>query len=198
MSRPLSPRFYRRPPLDVARGLIGKRLVLVQRGRRLSARITETEAYVGTEDPASHAYGGRRGANESMYAAGGTIYVYFTYGHHFMLNVAVGRPDWPCAVLLRAAVAEEGVALMWRQRPAVDDPDLLLRGPGNLCRAFGIDKRLDGRELFGPEAWIENTRLSGVVKSSGRIGIGDRWPDVPWRFYLAGHRSVSGPRQMAR
>ena len=192
----LSPAFYRRPGLEVARRLIGKRLVRVCDGLRLSARITETEAYLGTTDPASHAYRGRRGANASMYAAGGTVYVYFTYGNHFMFNVVVGPPEYPAAVLIRAADPEEGLSEMCRRR-GLADPRRLLQGPGNLTRAFGIDKSLDGTKLCGPELWIETARLAGAVKRSGRIGIGPEGADRLWRFYLAGHPTVSGPRKTA-
>jgi DNA-3-methyladenine glycosylase len=180
----------------VAARLIGKRLVRRAGGVRISARITETEAYLGPDDPASHAYRGRRGANESMFAEAGTAYVYFTYGNHFMLNVVVGPREYPAAVLIRAAQPDEGVALMSRRR-GLSDPSRLLRGPGNLTSAFGIDKSLDGTKLFGPEIWIERARLAGVVKRSGRIGIGQRGADRLWRFYLAGHPSVSGPRRTA-
>lgn len=180
----------------MARRLIGKRLVRLDRGMRLAARITETEAYVGTDDPASHAFGGRRGANESMYAASGTVYVYFTYGNHFMLNVVTGPPGFPAAVLIRAAWAEEGTGRMSRRR-GMEPGASLLRGPGNLTSAFGIDKSLDGANLCGPEIWFESARLVGVVKQSGRIGIGDRGAERPWRFYLAGHPSVSGPKRTA-
>ena len=181
----------------MARRLIGKRLVCMQDGVRLSARITETEAYLGTDDPASHAYRGRRGANASMYAAGGTVYVYFTYGNHFMLNVVVGPKDYPGAILIRAAAPEEGQSEMARRR-GVSDSHKLLQGPGNLTRAFGIDKRLDGCKLCGPEIWIERARLAGNVKRSGRIGIGSKGARRPWRFYLAGHPTISGPRHTAR
>lgn len=180
----------------MASKLIGKRLVRQLGKVRLSARITETEAYLGTDDPASHAFGGRRGANASMYAPGGTAYVYFTYGNHYMLNVVVGPSEYPAAVLIRAAVPEEGQQEMVRLR-GVENPVRLLSGPGNLARAFGIDKSLDGTKLCGPELWIEVARLAGAVKRSGRIGIGQRGQDRLWRFYLAGHPTVSGPRRTA-
>ncbi len=131
-----------------------------------------------------------------MYAEGGTVYVYFTYGNHFMFNVVVGRSGVPAAVLIRAAWPEEGVERMIRRR-GLTDPARLLSGPGNLARAFGIDKSLDGTKLCGPEIWIEASRLAGVVKRSGRIGIGDKGTDLMWRFYVAGHPSVSGPRSTA-
>lgn len=180
----------------MARRLIGKRLVYNRGHQRLAARITETEAYLGIDDPASHAYRGRRGRNESMYAEGGTVYVYFTYGSHFMFNVVVGPREFPAAVLIRAAWPDEGLDQMCMRR-GLTDPGKLLRGPGNFTAAFGIDKSLDGTNLCGPEIWFETARLPGVIKRSGRIGIGERGADRPWRFYLAGHPSVSGPRTTA-
>lgn len=161
-------------------------------GGRLSGRITETEAYIGTDDPACHAFGGRRGANEVMYHRGGVAYVYFTYGAHFMLNVVVGPAEFPAAVLVRAVAPEEGIEAMCSNR-GIDDIHRLARGPGNLCRAFGIDKTQNGADLDGPVLFIEASRLAGRVKTSGRIGIGERWAHKRWRFYLAGHPSVSGP-----
>jgi DNA-3-methyladenine glycosylase len=130
-----------------------------------------------------------------MYGAEGTVYVYFTYGNHFMLNVVVGPRDFPAAVLVRAVTPEEGMRIMCRRR-GVREIQRLARGPGNLCRAFGIDKRLNGTTLLGTRIWIEATRITGRVKTSGRIGIGPRWAHKPWRFYLAGHPSVSGPRRL--
>jgi DNA-3-methyladenine glycosylase len=163
----------------------------------MSGRITETEAYVGTTDPASHAFGGFRGANNSMYGAAGTVYIYFTYGIHFMLNIVLGGEGFPCAILIRAATPEEGLERMRQNRGPVAD-NLLACGPGNLCRAFGIDKSIDGCNFFGGEIWLEATRVEGHIKTSGRIGIGDRGAGRPWRFYLAGHTSVSGPVRLKR
>lgn len=194
MARILSPRFYLQSPLEVARKLIGKRLVFAGPDGTCTGRITETEAYIGTDDPACHAFKGRRGANEAMYAIGGIAYIYFTYGMHFMLNVVVGPKDFPAAILIRAVAPETGIELM-KSRRGVTSEAHLARGPGNLCRAFGIDKRHNGIELSGPVLWLEHTRTGGTIKTSPRIGIGDRWAHKPWRFYLAGHPSVSGPRR---
>jgi DNA-3-methyladenine glycosylase len=192
LPRVLSRRFYLQPPLEVARRLIGKRLVFAPDGERIAGRITETEAYIGTTDPACHAFGGRRGANEMMYHRGGVAYVYFTYGAHFMLNVVVGEAEFPAAILIRAVAPEEGIESM-RRRRGIQELHRLTSGPGNLCRAFGIDKRQNGTDLDGPVLFIEASRLGGRIKTSGRIGIGDRWAHKRWRFYLAGHPSVSGP-----
>lgn len=191
-SRILSRRFYMRDPLVVACALIGKRLVFAPNGLRLSGLITETEAYIGTDDPACHAFGGRRGRTDVMYEKGGVAYVYFTYGMHHMLNFVVGPTGIPIAILIRSVSPSEGTDIMFANRGAAT-LDKLASGPGNLCRAFGIDKRQNGIELCGPTLWVEEARSGGVIKTSPRIGIGDRWADKPWRFYLAGHPSVSGP-----
>lgn len=192
MATIVSPRFYVQKPLEVAHRLIGKRLVVSISGHTCTGRITETEAYMGTDDPACHAFNGRRGANEAMYARGGIAYVYFTYGMHFMFNVVVGRAEFPSAVLIRAVSPESGIEAM-QERRGIEQVARLAQGPGNLCKAFGIDKSFNGIELCGPVLWLENTRIAGPIKTSPRIGIGDRWADKPWRFYLAGDPSVSGP-----
>lgn len=191
-ARILSRRFYMGDPLIVARSLIGKRLVFAPNGERRSGQITETEAYIGTEDPACHAFNGRRGRASTMYEKGGIAYVYFTYGNHFMLNFVIGPPEIPIAILIRAVTPKEGIHIMAANR-GVTDVNKLASGPGNLCRAFGIDKRQNGIELCGPTLWVEDGAVRGVIKTSPRIGIGDRWASKPWRFYLAGHPSVSGP-----
>ena len=123
----------------------------------------ETEAYRGPEDRASHAYGGRRTRRtETMYARGGTAYVYFVYGMYHQFNVVTNVADVPHAVLVRALEPVEGVALMRRRRGGVA-PGELTSGPGKLCIALGIDRRLDRADLLGDRIWLEvgPARLAG-------------------------------------
>ena len=149
--------------ITLGRNLLGQRLVRVVDGVRRSGLIVETEAYVGIQDRASHAYGGRRTPrNESMYLSGGHVYVYFTYGMHHCVNVVCGGLDEPAAVLIRALEPEEGISEMARSRGKKFDPiheglempgrpknvsKLLLElcnGPGKLSQALEIDRTLDG------------------------------------------------------
>jgi DNA-3-methyladenine glycosylase len=143
--------FYTRgDAVAVARELLGSLLVARARdGRRVSGIIVETEAYRGPEDRASHAYGGRRTRRtETMYAPGGTAYVYFVYGMYHQFNVVTNVADVPHAVLVRALEPVEGVDLMRRRRGGVAPPELT-SGPGRLCIALGIDRRLYGADLRG-------------------------------------------------
>lgn len=189
----------------LARRLLGQRLVRVLDGERLSGIIVEAEAYVGVRDRASHAFGGRRTPrNESMYSRPGTAYVYFTYGAHFCMNVVCGRDGVPLAVLLRAIEPEEGLDRMRALRLEAPKPprrledDALCRGPGNLCRALGIDRALDGVDLVdGESVWIERARRrawpQGAIAWTPRVGLGScgEWTAKPLRAVVRSSRCVT-------
>jgi len=190
--------FYtRRDVLAVARALLGQRLVVRARdGSRVAGLVVETEAYRGPEDRASHAFGGRRTRRtEIMYRIGGTSYVYFVYGMHHQFNVVTNVEDVPHAVLVRAVEPLEGVARMRRRRAGRADRELA-SGPGRLCAALGIDRRLDGADLLGARVWLEpgprRIRPSEIA-CGPRIGIAyaGEWAERPWRFWLAGSEHVS-------
>jgi DNA-3-methyladenine glycosylase len=189
--------FYARGAVTaLARRLLGTRLVVPARdGRRVAGIIVETEAYRGPEDRASHAYGGRRTRRtETMYARGGTAYVYFVYGMYHQFNVVTAGEDVPHAILVRALEPVEGLALMRRRRGGVADRDLT-SGPGKLCIALGIDRRLDGADLLGERVWIEPgfPVAAGAIACGPRVGIdyAEDWVDRPWRFWLRGNPFVS-------
>jgi DNA-3-methyladenine glycosylase len=190
--------FYtRRDTLRVARELLGKRLVVpATSGERVSGRIVEVEAYLGPEDRAAHSYGGRRTPRtETMYAVGGTAYVFFVYGMHHQFNVVTGPKDLPHAVLVRAIEPEEGVELMLHRRPARERRELT-SGPGKLCRALGIDGSYNGEDLTGRRIWVEETgaRFADEEIASGpRVGIDYAGEDAlkPWRFRVRGNEFVS-------
>src|SRR5690606_38611975 len=132
--------FYARPAEVVARDLLGRYLVRQLDHDRCVAEIVETEAYVGPHDEASHAAErfGRTARNEVMFGRPGLAYVYLIYGMHWCLNAVTDAEEYPAAVLIRAAAPREGLATMRGHRPGRRDVELL-RGPGNLCRAMGID-----------------------------------------------------------
>jgi len=192
--------FYTRADVvALARRLLGTRLVARTRGgRRVSGIIVETEAYRGPEDRASHAYGGRRTRRtETMYARGGTAYVYFVYGMYHQFNVVTNVADVPHAVLVRALEPVEGVDLMRRRRGGAT-PDELTSGPGKLCIALGIDRHLDGADLLGDRVWLEpGRRVSPAAIAAGpRVGIdyAEDWVARPWRFWLRDNPFVSRAR----
>jgi len=192
--------FYRRPTVEVARALLGHLLVRSVGGGLLVARIVETEAYVGEEDPACHAACGRTARNAVMYGAPGHAYVYFTYGMHHCLNVVTEREGFPAAVLIRAAEPRWGQERMRAARglgPRAA-PTLVASGPARLAQAFGLTRRHNGLDLADPRGELRVER--GGRRRGEKIGVSTRvgirvGADRPWRFFLEGNPHVSrGPR----
>jgi DNA-3-methyladenine glycosylase len=188
-------RFYERPSLVVAREVLGR--VLVRggpRGSRVAARIVEAEAYEET-DPASHSYNGRTPRNEVMFGPAGHLYVYFTYGMHFCMNVVTDRDGRGSAVLLRGAEPLEGLHAMARRR-GTNDPRLLCAGPARLTQAFGIDRRNNGADLVGGDVlWLERGQRvrNELVEVGPRVGIRSA-VERPWRFSVRESPYVSRVR----
>lgn len=172
--------------MTVARALLGQRLVRVVEGVRTSGIIVETEAYLGRIDKAAHSYRGKTARNASMFEEGGRAYVYFVYGMHHCVNVVAGKKDDPVAVLLRAIAPDEGVEVMRARRGRDRD---LCTGPGKLCQAMAIDRRLDGADLIeGGELFIERarSRVHRNIVATPRIGVAyaEEWATKPLRFVL--------------
>jgi DNA-3-methyladenine glycosylase len=163
-----------RTAAEAARGLIGCVLVRRWPDREVGARIVEAEAYLGAGDPAAHVFRGRTPRTAPLFGPPGTLYVYFVYGMHHCLNLAVDRPGVPACVLVRAAEPLPGSGL------AKD----ALRGPGKLCRVLGIDARLSGRHLFEEDAplTLREGRPPRRVAVSCRVGIRQA-ADRRLRFY---------------
>ncbi|MBV9280475.1 MAG: DNA-3-methyladenine glycosylase [Chloroflexi bacterium] len=182
--------FFDRPAAEVARDLLGK--VLAGRGEAgvLRGRIVEVEAYTGQSDPGSHAFRGATPRNRVMFGPPGHLYVYFTYGMHFCVNVVTDPAGVAGAVLLRALQPMEGIDLMRRRRG--DRPDVeLCNGPAKLCQAFGITRRQNGLDLEGEDIWIEDDGFEiGDIAISTRVGLKEG-RDLPLRFYLPGNPYVS-------
>ncbi|MFC1476074.1 DNA-3-methyladenine glycosylase [Candidatus Zixiibacteriota bacterium] len=188
------PEFFRRPTLTVARDLLGRILLVREEGLVLTGRIIETEAYIGTDDPACHAAVGRTNRNEIMWESPGYAYVYFTYGNHFMLNFVTEKAGFPAAVLIRAAEPLDGIPQMIKRRTTTD-PTRLCRGPGNLTAAFGIDRRDNGQPLDGARFGVcRNSVRRPAIEQSGRVGVNEGW-EKPWRFFLRDHPAVSAYRR---
>ena len=197
MSFKLPRDFYTRPNvLHVARDLLGKLLVVPDRnGKRVSGKIVEVEAYRGPQDRAAHSYGGRRTKRtETMYGIGGTAYVFFVYGMYYQFNVVSGPAETPHAILIRAVEPVEGIELMRKRRSSQPDHNLT-NGPGKLCIALGIDRKLDAADLLGNKVWLEEGEKvpRSRIISGPRIGIdyAEGWIDKPWRFWIRENPFVS-------
>jgi DNA-3-methyladenine glycosylase len=182
--------FFARPARIVARELLGQRLVRTARGgERLSGWVTETEAYVGPEDLACHASAGRTRRNGSLWKAPGHAYVYFTYGVHWLFNVAVEREGFPAAVLIRALSPAEGTETMSRRRPRAKSVAALADGPAKLCQAMDIEGAFDGIDLCTSGSHLvfeEDRRVPDEAVSEGpRVGLGrtpEPWKSAPYRY----------------
>ena len=131
-------------PRVVAPGLLGATLTVTSPEGAVGVRLSEVEAYCGEADPGSHAFRGRTARNASMFEAAGTVYVYFTYGMHYCVNIVCGRPGVSRAVLLRAGEVVEGLDLARGRRPAARKDRDLARGPARLAAALGLDREDDG------------------------------------------------------
>jgi len=184
--RPLPQSFFERPADVVARELVGARIVSSLGRTRLSGIITETEAYLGRDDPASHAYQGRKHpGNLNLYGPPGTWYVYRSYGIHWCANLVCGKPAPGGAVLLRGVMPIEGVESMRRRRGGVAERQLA-NGPGKLCQALGITRSLDGTLMRQSAVLVEPAGAApgGEILVTPRIGI-SKAVDWPLRFVVA-------------
>ena len=199
MKKTLNRKFYNRSTLKVARELLGKHLV-VKKGRNyVSGKIVETEAYVGKNDPASHAHRGMTPRNQVMFGDPGYAYVYLTYGMHHCLNFVTERKGFPAAVLIRAVEPAEGIRIMKRRRKTGDLKNLT-SGPAKLCQAFGIDRTLNGSDLCSDIIYVEDRGVNRTVQARGnkptkavstsRIGVNEG-KEKKWRFHIENNEFVS-------
>jgi DNA-3-methyladenine glycosylase len=192
MNPRLSRGFFERSTLAVARDLLGQRLVRIEEdGSRVSGLISETEAYIGTDDDGCHAKSGPTRRNHSMWGPAGTCYVYFTYGMHWMLNLVSEQEGFPAAVLLRGVIPQEGIEIIQKRR-AGQPPQRWTDGPAKLCQAFSIHGEHDRIDSCHPEAIIFIERGVAVPDSSVTIGprvglnhVAEPWKSMPWRFRLS-------------
>jgi DNA-3-methyladenine glycosylase len=181
--------------VQLARFLIGKMVWRMLAEGVAGGRIVETEAY-GIGDPAGHAYRGMTPRNRALFLERGHAYVYLAYGTSFMLNVSSETSGVGAGVLIRAIEPTDGITIMERNCGTRLVRDLA-RGPGRLCAALAIDRRLDGINLCqaGP-LWLgSDGQASGEIGQSKRIGI-TRAVDGLLRFYARGNSFVSGPRAL--
>ncbi len=186
--------FFSRDTLDVARDLIGCQLIryLPAYDAPIIVTINETEAYKGSDDAASHAYRGITPRNRPMFGPPGILYVYFTYGMHYCMNIVTERDGVAGAVLLRGAIATQGIELIRQLRSGKTRPSdkQLLNGPAKLTQGLAIDLNLNGYDLFAdtsqqpqPLAITPPATESppSTIIQTPRIGISQA-TDLPWRF----------------
>lgn len=175
----------------MARELLGKYLIRNLDGHRLVGKITETEAYIGQDDPACHAAVGKTPRNAVMFGPPGFAYVYFIYGVHYCLNVVTEREGFPAAVLIRALEPLEGIPTMQRLRNT-HEVSRLTNGPGKLCQALAIDRRLNGADLCGDVLFIADgvPVPENQIVATERVGI-RVGREKKWRFYIRGSKFIS-------
>jgi DNA-3-methyladenine glycosylase len=183
--------FYDRSPEVVARGLLGKILVHHREGERLSGRILEAEAYLGLNDPASHAFTGRSAFNDVLFGPPGHADVYLIYGLHYCFNVSCMPDGEPGGVLIRALDPIEGMATMRRLRglPESASGKMLTGGPGRLCEALGITRAAHhGLDVTGKRSIlqiVDDGYLPETIDVTPRIGI-RKAVDEQLRFVVGG------------
>lgn len=183
----------------IAKELLGKVIKANIDGVETSARIVETEAYIGLSDRASHSFNGRRTArNEHMYWPAATVYVYICYGLHRMLNVVTNDKEIPDAVLIRAVEPLTGMYAMEERTGKRMGDHSITKGPGNVCKALGIEKHHSGESYLGNivSIWDDEFLLPeqdvGISRRIGIEGAGEEALVKPYRFYLRKNKYVSG------
>jgi len=187
--RPLPRAFFARSTLRVARALLGHLMVHETPQGTLVGRIVEVEAYRGPRDPASHAYR-MTPRSRIMWGLPGTAYVYFTYGHHFCVNVVTESDGTAGAVLFRALEPLAGLEVMRANRRVTDDRRLCA-GPGRLTQAMGIAREHNGADFTRPPLYLARGRTRPVAVATGpRVGVSVA-TQRPWRFYVKDSPFVS-------
>jgi DNA-3-methyladenine glycosylase len=187
------------PVLPAAQGLLGCRLA----AGGVTVRLTEVEAYEGVgADEASHAHRGWSVRNQVMFGPPGRLYVYFTYGMHWCLNIVCGPEGVASAVLLRAGEVLGGLEEARKRRPTARVDHDLARGPARLALALGLDGTANGADLLDPSARVTLARplvapAPALVRAGPRVGVGGA-ADRPWRFWLDGEPTVSPYRRRVR
>mgnify|MGYP006098293581 CR=1 FL=1 len=173
---------------NIAQNLLGKTIYTNISGKITSAIITETEAYQGPEDNASHAYNNKRTTRtEVMYKTGGYCYIYLCYGIHYLFNIVTNVHDIPHAILIRSGKKHSGIEYIQERRGAHIQTSKLLKGPGNFTKGLGIDMKLNGVKLNTKHIWITNNEIqNSCITKTQRVGVDYAGEDalLPWRYIL--------------
>jgi DNA-3-methyladenine glycosylase len=183
--------FYeKRDVVALAKKLLGKKLCTNFNGQFTSGIITETEAYAGEIDKASHAFGGKKTERTKiMFEEGGTAYVYLCYGIHHLFNIVTNKKGIPHAILIRAIQPVDGIEIMMKRRKKNKLDKTFSGGPGTVSQALGIHVKHSGKNLFEKEIWVEETGIkipSKEIIAGPRIGVDYAGEDakLPYRFYV--------------
>ena len=187
MRKRLLRKFFIRDTLKVAKDLLGKYIIRNFRGKKIIGKIVEVETYIGPEDKASHAYGGKvTRRNRAEYLRGGHVYIYLVYGMYWQFNLSTGKAGSPECVLIRAV------------EPVANLKDREGSGPGKFCRSFKLNKSFYGEDVTkSKRLWLGDGGIripKSKIAASPRIGIdyaGPIWSKMPWRFYIQGNQFVS-------
>ena len=183
--------------LELAKDILGKKLVTKVDNQTTSGIIVESEAYLGVSDRASHAFDNKLTSRTStMYEEGGISYIYLCYGMHSLFNIVTNNKGIPEAILIRAIEPIDGISIMCKRRNMEEKSYNLTNGPGKLSQALGITKKLNGHSLYGDDIWIEDIKISlknNNILSSPRIGVDYAGTDakLPYRFYIKNNKWVS-------
>lgn len=201
MNKRLPRKFYTQPTLKIAKQILGKYLVRKIGNKKIIGKIVETEAYIGPEDKASHASGGKKTKrNRAEYLIGGHIYIYLVYGMYWQLNISTGKKGEPECMLIRAL---EPIYMGTSDVPKIDKINFrtsevlkLANGPGKLCRWMKLNKSFYGEDLIkSKRIWLEQGEKvkPNQIVASKRIGIdyAQEWAEKPWRFYIKDNFFVS-------
>ena len=187
----LSADFYKRDDvLLISHELLGKVLCTNFHGKLTSGIIVETEAYAGVTDKASHAYGGKwTKRTKTMYASGGTAYVYLCYGIHHLFNIVTNKENIPDAVLIRAIQPRDGIDIILQRRNKKKVDQSFTAGPGSLTRALGITVKDSGTLLIDNLIWLEDQDIQinhQDILATPRVGVQYAGEDAqnPWRFQV--------------
>src|SRR3989338_1234735 len=188
--------FFERPTLTVSKDLLGKFLVRKIGKQVLVGKIVETEAYIGPEDRASHAFGGKLTArNRAEWMIGGHVYIYLVYGMHFQFNISTGKSGVPECVLIRAVEPAPHPSPLPQ-----GEESRRANGPGKLCEWMKLDKSFYSEDVTkSSRLWVEDRGMRvprSQIIAGPRVGIdyaGPYWSKIPWRFYIKGNPAVSKP-----
>jgi DNA-3-methyladenine glycosylase len=186
--------FFDRPTPDVARALLGCKLVRQLNGSQMAGLVCETEAYQGEADLGCHARAGKTERTTVMYGAPGTLYIYFVYGMHWLMNIVTEPEGIPAAVLIRAIFPIEGLEAMAKYRPQQAYKDGWLDGPAKLTQALSLDGKMNGLDLCRQDSRLQVETGRSISESKIQVGarvglnsVPEPWKSMPWRFMVDLH-----------